>query len=125
MERLARIARSSRAGRSDAQRVESVVIPGGRHSWLYEFPAYRGTVAHFLAETLGGTYAPDVAADRAVAVAASRATGDGDSPTTAIAAEPGGFRSLAGVAARGATSRRAPEPDETGLEAPPVVAAEQ
>jgi hypothetical protein len=42
-------------------------------------------------------------------------TGEGDSRTTAIAAEPGGFRSLAGIAVPGAASRRAP--DETGLEA--------
>jgi alpha-beta hydrolase superfamily lysophospholipase len=125
MERLARIARASRAGQADAERVESVVIPGGRHSWLYEFPAYRSAVARFLAETLGGTYPPDVAAERAAAVPAKRVTGDGDSPTSAIAAEPGGFRSLAGVAAPGATSRRAADPDETGLEAPPVRAAEQ
>jgi alpha-beta hydrolase superfamily lysophospholipase len=116
MERLARIARSSRAGRADSQRVDSMVIHAGRHSWLYEFPVYRATVARFLTETLGGPYPPDTAAEKAAAVDAVRVTGDGDGPATAVAAEPGGFRSLAGIAAPGAASRR--PPDETGLEAP-------
>ena len=52
--------------------VESLVVPGGRHSWLYEFPAYRRTVARFLTEALGGPLSPDEAADRAEAVDARR-----------------------------------------------------
>ena len=123
MERLARIARASRAGRRDAQRVDSVVVHGARHSWLYEFPVYRETVARFLAETLGGPYSADTAAERAAAVPATRVVGDGESLPSAAAAEPGGLRSLAAMAVPGAASRRAP--DETGLAAPRIVPADR
>jgi len=33
---------------------ETLEIPGGHHSWLYEFPAYRRTVAAFLESEPGG-----------------------------------------------------------------------
>ena len=53
---LARLRRTAeRAGRP----VESLTIPGGQHSWLYEFPEYRRAVAAFLARCLGGPYEPD------------------------------------------------------------------
>jgi alpha-beta hydrolase superfamily lysophospholipase len=51
---------------------ELFVIPGGRHSWLYESPAYRERVAGFLAIHLGGPYAPIEAAARAAAIAVTR-----------------------------------------------------
>ena len=41
-------------------------MQGGQHSWLYEFPEYRSTVAAFLSRALGGPYAPEEAAARAV-----------------------------------------------------------
>lgn len=91
LERLLRTAAA--AGRP----VESLVIAGGRHSWLYEFPEYRRAVAAFLATALGGPYDPADAADRAAAVDAQRIP-DGEAVFDAVAAEPGGIRSLAGVA---------------------------
>ncbi len=89
--RLMKVA--SAAGRT----VESLVVPGGRHSWLYEFPEYRRTVASFLASTLGGPYSPEEAGERAAATDALRIP-EGESEFGALAAEPGGFRSLAGLA---------------------------
>lgn len=72
---------------------ETLVIEGGQHSWLYEFPAYRRTVAGFLARVLGGPLAPAEAAARAVAIDARRLP-DVIRPPTQIELEPGGFRSL-------------------------------
>jgi len=66
-ELLVRSART-RPGRE----AELLVIPGGRHSWLYESPAYRERVAGFLARHLGGPYGPVEAAERAAAVAVAR-----------------------------------------------------
>jgi alpha-beta hydrolase superfamily lysophospholipase len=91
LERLRR--RAAAAGRS----VESMIIEGGRHSWLYEFPEYRRAVAGFLAGALGGPFSPEEAAERAAAVDAVRIP-DGEAPFDAIEAEPGGFRSLASIA---------------------------
>ena len=76
---------------------ETLLIEGGQHSWLYEFPEYRRTVAHFLARALGGPLEPDVAADRAAAVDAVRLP-DTPRPPTQIDLEPGGFRSLTRLA---------------------------
>lgn len=72
---------------------ETLVLEGGQHSWLYEFPAYRRTVAGFLARVLGGPLAPDEAAARAEAIDARRVP-DVVRPPTQIELEPGGFRSL-------------------------------
>jgi alpha-beta hydrolase superfamily lysophospholipase len=94
---LARLLRKAElAGRT----VESLVIAGGHHSWLYEFPEYRRTVAAFLATELGGPYTPAEAADRAEAAAAERIP-DHEAPFDALTAEPGGIRSLVGVAIPG------------------------
>lgn len=84
------VAAAERAGHP----VESLVIPDGRHSWLHEFELYRRTVAAFLARSLGGPYAPGEAADRAAAVSATRIESP-EEEFTAVAAEPGGLRSLA------------------------------
>ena len=78
--------------------IEQLVIDGGQHSWLYEFPVYRRTVASFLARALGGPLAPDEAGARAEAVDARRLP-DTVRPPTQIEQEPGGFRSLARLAA--------------------------
>jgi hypothetical protein len=73
------------------------MIPGGHHSWLYEFPEYRRTVASFLARALGGPLSPDAAGDRAAATDAQRLP-DSVRPPTVVESEPGGFRSLARMA---------------------------
>jgi alpha-beta hydrolase superfamily lysophospholipase len=89
--RLARIARRNRG-----RRVETLVVQGGRHSWLYEDPGYRRRVARFLAASLGGPLPPDEAGERAAATECLRLP-DGEAPFAAVEAEPGGFRSLARV----------------------------
>ncbi len=71
-ERLVKAGRDSRAGAPDAAPIESLVIPEGQHSWLYEFPAYRATVAGFLARALGGPLSVDEAEAAAIAVDARR-----------------------------------------------------
>ena len=98
LERLLRVAAG--AGRH----VESLVIPGGRHSWLYEYSEYRRTVAGFLAGAFGGPYSPAEAAARAEAVPAMRIP-EGEVQFDAVAAEPGGIRSLARVAMPGRRGR--------------------
>jgi alpha-beta hydrolase superfamily lysophospholipase len=100
LDRLARIVAAT--GRP----IERLVIDGGQHSWLYEYPIYRRTVAGFLARALGGPLAPDEAADRAAAVDAHRLP-DSVRPPTQIEQEPGGFRSLVGLA----VPRSRTEPD--------------
>ena len=84
------LAAAERSGRP----VESLIVPEGRHSWLHEFETYRRTVAAFLARALGGPYSPAEAADRAAAVPALRIE-QPEEEFTAVAAEPGGLRSLA------------------------------
>jgi pimeloyl-ACP methyl ester carboxylesterase len=63
LDRLARLAPDG---------AESYIVEGGGHSWLYEDPGFRRTVASFLARSLGGSLSPEEAADRAAAVEASR-----------------------------------------------------
>jgi uncharacterized protein len=104
MARLAAAARATREGPDQAP-VETLAIPGGQHSWLYEDATYRATVARFLTTALGGPLAPDEAASIAAATHAERIP-DGESRFAAVDATPGGFRTLARVALPGAT--RAP-----------------
>jgi len=87
LHRLAEVAR--RAGRHP----ETLVIDGGQHSWLYEFPEYRRAVAAFLATTLGGPL-PAEAAGELAAAADARRLPDSPRPETAVQREPGGFRSI-------------------------------
>jgi dipeptidyl aminopeptidase/acylaminoacyl peptidase len=87
----------ARFGAAAEPPIERLVIEGGQHSWLYEFPVYRRTVAAFLARSLGGPLAPDEAAARAEAVDARRLP-DTVRPPTQIEQEPGGFRSLVRLA---------------------------
>lgn len=70
--RLVAAVRAARADDPDAAPVEELVIPGGQHSWLYEYPAYRAAIARFLAESLGGPLSPDEAARVAVEIDARR-----------------------------------------------------
>ncbi|MCI0345160.1 MAG: alpha/beta fold hydrolase [Chloroflexi bacterium] len=94
--RLEAAARAARADDPDAGPLESLVLPDGEHSWLYEFPAYRVTVARFLAQALGGANMPERAAQLAEAVPAARLP-DTDTRLGALTDEPGGLRSLARV----------------------------
>jgi alpha-beta hydrolase superfamily lysophospholipase len=65
--------RLERAARGVAGReVELLILPEGRHRWLYEDPAYRGRIAAFLARNLAGATEPDRAAARAVAARVRR-----------------------------------------------------
>jgi len=100
LRRLAEAARRTRT--ADDAPVETVVLAGGQHSWLYEDPIYRTTVARFLTIALGGPLTPDEAAAAAAAAPAERIP-DGESRFAAVAETPGGFRTLAQVALPGAT----------------------
>ena len=92
LDHLQRLARARRAVRPGSV-TETLVVPGGQHSWLYEFPAYRAAIARFLARYLGGPLTPDEAARVAEAVPAVRLP-DPERLTT-LDNEPGGLRSLA------------------------------
>ncbi len=100
LRRLAEAARESRTA-GDAP-VETLVLPGGQHSWLYEDPTYRTAVARFLATALDGPLTADAAAAAARATTPERIP-DGESRFAAVAETPGGFRTLAQVAMPGAT----------------------
>lgn len=67
LERLVR-ARAAGPEAGDRSPVESLAIPGGMHSWLYEFPACRGAIGRFLATVLGGPLSPDEAARTAAEI---------------------------------------------------------
>jgi alpha-beta hydrolase superfamily lysophospholipase len=119
MARLAAAARRARAGDPDAPTVETLTVPDGQHSWLYEDARYRATVARFLATALGGPLDPERAASIAAATHAERIP-EGEAQFGAVERAPSGFRGLAQIALPGAT--RIPEPigpapaaDEPGL----------
>ena len=105
LDRLAAAARAARADVPDAAPVETLVIAGGQHSWLYESPVYRAGVARFLARALGGPLDPDAAAEVAAATDATRIP-DGEARFSAVDETPGGLRTLAQVAMPGATRDR-------------------
>jgi fermentation-respiration switch protein FrsA (DUF1100 family) len=113
-ERLRAAAVAARAGDPDAEPVEDLVIESGQHSWLYEFDAYRRSVAGFLAASLGGPYSPDEAAERAVAVRAERLPDVGEQ--FSAVENGGGVRRLARIALPGATR---PDPQIVGPPGPP------
>jgi alpha-beta hydrolase superfamily lysophospholipase len=92
LDHVHRLARARRAVRPSSV-TEVLVIAGGQHSWLYEFPAYRAAVARFLAQHLGGPLSPDEAAVVAQAVPATRLP-DPERLTT-LDNEPGGLRAFA------------------------------
>jgi uncharacterized protein len=108
--RLAAAARRSRADDPEAAPVETLVVQGGQHSWLYEDAAYRSAVASFLARALGGPLAPEEAAAIAAATTVERIPA-ADGRFAAVEATPGGFRALAQVALPGATR----QPEHAGL----------
>ena len=102
--RLAAAARRPRAGDPDAAPVETLVIPGGQHSWLYEDAGYRAATARFLATALGGPLAPDEAAAIAAETVTERVPA-AEERLSAVDTVPGGFRTLVQVALPGATRR--------------------
>jgi pimeloyl-ACP methyl ester carboxylesterase len=104
MARLADAAHRSRIGDPSAAPVETMVVSGGQHSWLYEDPGYRAAVARFLSDALGGPLPADVAAELAASTPAERLP-DREQRFAAVAATPGGVRGLAQVALPGATRR--------------------
>jgi pimeloyl-ACP methyl ester carboxylesterase len=118
MGRVAAAARRAHATDPAAGQVETLVVPGGQHSWLYEDAAYRAGVARFLAIALGGPLEPDEAAAVAAATPAQRIPA-AEERLSAVDTLPGGFRTLAQVALPGAT--RTPDleslasADEPGL----------
>ena len=94
---LARLADARRLARPDSV-TETMVVAGGRHSWLYEFPEYRAAIARFLVTHLGGPMSPEAAAAAAETVPAVRLPDP--ERLTALDEEPGGFQSLARIARR-------------------------
>ncbi len=106
--RVAAAARRARVGDPEAEPIETLVVPGGQHSWLYEDPTYRAEVARFLAVALDGPLAPDAAAAAAAATHAVRIPA-AEERLSAVDTMPGGFRTLAQVALPGAT--RVPDLD--------------
>ena len=118
MERLAKSARAARAGEDSPAPVETLLIEGGQHSWLYEDADYRRAVAAFLAAALGGPLTPEEAGQVAADTQADRIP-DGEARFTAVADNPGGVRALARVALPGAT-----EPIIRNEEAVPAAAGE-
>ena len=91
--RLERAARKARDGNPDAKPIEVLVIPGGEHSWLYEFAAYRATLGRFLATALGGPLRPAAAEVAARATPAARLP-QREHKFSAIEEEPGGLKTL-------------------------------
>ena len=102
MGRLVAAATTARATERAPAPVETIVIADGQHSWLYEDPGYRRTVATFLARSLGGPLGPDEAG-RIAADTPSERIPDGEARFAAVAETPGGFRTLAQVALPGST----------------------
>ena len=111
MARLAVAAHSTRDDDPSSAPVETLVVAGGEHSWLYEDEGYRRAVARFLASNLGGPLEPDEAGDAAAAVAASRLP-DGETRFAALDEMHGGLGTLAGVALPGATRSTGREPEQ-------------
>ncbi len=123
---MARLAASARAGRSDdpeAKPVQTLLVAGGQHSWLYENAGYRRTVATFLARALGGPFDPTTAGDLAAAVPAHRIP-DGEIRFGAIDETPGGIRTLAQVALPGGTGRPRTDDDAADAAVPGIPAGE-
>ena len=105
MERLAAAARAGRTSSpsdapGDPAPVETLVVPDGQHSWLYEFPAYRRAVASFVARAFAGPMEPAAAGELAAATPAERIP-DAEGRFAAVEDTPGGFRTLAQVAMPG------------------------
>lgn len=117
LERAARRARDDEPGTGE---VEILVIPGGEHSWLYEFASYRGAMARFLTASLGGPLDPDEAERIARATPAARLP-QREHPFSAIEPERSGLQTL--VRGLRMASRNRVEPEDVA-EAPPLPGSE-
>lgn len=102
---LADAVREARAGDADAAPVETLIVAGGQHSWLYEDAGYRRAVARMLTTACGGPLDPDVAGDIAAATPAARIP-DAETWFAAMEETHGGLRTLARVALPWATRNR-------------------
>ncbi len=102
--RLATAARRVRVADPEAAPVETLVVPEGQHSWLYEDAGYRVAVARFLTTALGGPLDPEEAASIAAATRADRVPA-AEERLSAVDTVPGGFQTLIRVALPGATKR--------------------
>jgi pimeloyl-ACP methyl ester carboxylesterase len=112
LERAAARARDDEPGAED---VETLVIPGGEHSWLYEFPAYRAAVGRFLATHLG-PLDPDEAEAIARSVPAARLP-QREHAFSAIEPEKSGLATLVQAIKAAGNNRRdgaTPAPDAKG-----------
>jgi uncharacterized protein len=119
MRRLAASARAARADDPAAAEVETMLVVGGQHSWLYEDAGYRRAVAAFLTRAMGGPLDPDAAADLAASVPAKRIA-DLETPFEAMETTSSGLRTLASVALPGATRAPRVGPDDAGVSAAPA-----
>ncbi|HET7181942.1 MAG TPA: alpha/beta hydrolase, partial [Candidatus Limnocylindrales bacterium] len=119
LERAARKARGGQPGTGSGE-VEVLVIPGGEHSWLYEFSAYRGAIGRFLANHLG-PLDPDEAERIARAVPATRLP-QREHPFSAIEPQQGGV-SLLVQAIKAAGDNRIDRADDAAAAAPAPAAA--
>ncbi len=114
LERAARRARDDEPGTGD---VEVLVIPGGEHSWLYEFPSYRGAMARFLTTSLGGPLEPAEAERIARATRAARLP-QREHPFSAIEPERSGLQTLIRGIRMASGNRVEPEETETAPRIP-------
>ena len=101
---LENAAERSREDEPAAGDVEVLVIPGGEHSWLYEFAAYRGAVGRFLAKHLG-PLDPDEGERVARAVPAARLP-QREHPFSAIEPEKSGIQTLVQAIKAAGNNRR-------------------
>ena len=101
---LENAAARTRDDEPDATDVEVLVIPGGEHSWLYEFAAYRGAVGQFLATHLG-PLSPDEGEAVARAVPAARLP-QREHPFSAIEPEKSGVSMLVQAIKAAGNNRR-------------------
>ncbi len=111
---LARLAAARRAALPDAV-TETLVVEGGAHSWLYEYPPYRAAIARFFAQHLGGPLSPDEAAALARPVDTRRLPEP--ERLTTLDEEPGGFRSLARMTRLREARRSSPRASVDGAHA--------
>jgi alpha-beta hydrolase superfamily lysophospholipase len=119
LDRLATAARSGRAGEPDPAPVETLIVPGGQHSWLYEFAEYRRAVARMLTEACVGPLHPDEAGEIAAATPCLRIP-ETELGFAAMEETHGGLRTLAEVALPGVTRRRPEEGQDAELAQPPT-----
>jgi len=112
LQRLAEAVRNARLGDPDAASVETMVIAGGEHSWLYEIADYRRAVARMLTVACGGPLDPDEAGRIAAATPARRIP-DAETRFAAMEERYGGLRTLAQVALPGGTRRRVDDDPQT------------